>query len=132
MLNGMLWILRTGAPWRDLPARYGKVQSVFSRFRRWREQGIWSQIFASLQSIAQAEGRIDKTASLCGFHHCSRPPACLRSKSGDFGRGGARTQPRRLLNRLKQFRRAATRYEKRAANYLAMLTLTLAAINLWL
>jgi len=59
MLNGMLWISRTGAPWRDLPPRYGKVQSVFSRFRRWRESGLWSQVFAALQSIAQAEGRID-------------------------------------------------------------------------
>lgn len=59
MLNGMLWILRTGAPWRDLPPRYGKVQSVFSRFRRWREQGIWAQLFSTLQSIAEAEGRIE-------------------------------------------------------------------------
>jgi transposase len=59
MLNGMLWIARTGAPWRDLPPRYGKVQSVFSRFRRWREQGVWAQVFSTLQSIAEAEGRID-------------------------------------------------------------------------
>jgi transposase len=59
MLNGMLWICRTGAPWRDLPPRYGKVQSVFSRFRRWRENGVWAQVFSTLQSIAEAEGRID-------------------------------------------------------------------------
>ena len=59
MINGMLWIARTGAPWRDLPSRYGKVQSVFSRFRRWREQGIWAQVFSTLQSIAEEEGRID-------------------------------------------------------------------------
>src|SRR5215210_171446 len=59
VLNGMLWILRTGAPWRDLPPRYGKVQTVFSRFRRWQESGLFSRVFAALQSIAQAEGRID-------------------------------------------------------------------------
>lgn len=40
VLNGILWILRTGAPWRDLPERYGSWNTVWSRFRRWREAGI--------------------------------------------------------------------------------------------
>jgi transposase len=40
MLNGKLWIAKTGAPWRDLPERYGSWQSVASRFYRWRWAGI--------------------------------------------------------------------------------------------
>jgi len=41
-----LWILRTGAPWRDLPERYGPVGTVSSRFYRWRKAGIWQRLLA--------------------------------------------------------------------------------------
>lgn len=45
MLNAMLCVARTGVPWRDLPEYYGSWSSVYSRFRRWQEPGIWDQIF---------------------------------------------------------------------------------------
>ena len=64
MLNGMLWILRTGAPWRDLPERYGPWRSVASRFYRWREGGIWDCALSALQVQADAEGRLDWDAHL--------------------------------------------------------------------
>jgi transposase len=44
VVNGILWILRTGAPWRDLPERYGKWQSVATRFYRWQKAKIWNQV----------------------------------------------------------------------------------------
>ena len=59
VVNGILWILKTGAPWRDLPERYGKWQTVASRFYRWRKDGIWGQIFAQLQQIKDRDGAID-------------------------------------------------------------------------
>jgi transposase len=59
MLNGMLWILRTGAPWRDLPHRYGPWQTVYHYFNQWRKDGIFDQILESLQVRLDAEGRID-------------------------------------------------------------------------
>lgn len=59
ILNGILWILRTGAPWRDLPERYGPWQTVASRFYRWRKAGIWEQLFARVKELADSEGRID-------------------------------------------------------------------------
>ncbi len=59
MINGMLWIARTGAPWRDLPERYGPVGTVSSRFYRWRKAGIWTQILATLQQQADAAGKLD-------------------------------------------------------------------------
>lgn len=59
MLNGMLWILRTGAPWRDLPERYGSWSSVHSRFRRWRKAGVWDQVWAALQKQDEAAGKVD-------------------------------------------------------------------------
>lgn len=59
MINGMVWIVRTGAPWRDLPERYGKWSSVHSRFRRWRQAGVWDQIWATLKEQDDAAGQID-------------------------------------------------------------------------
>ena len=40
-INGVFWILRTGAPWRDLPEAYGNWKNVHRRFCRWRDKGIW-------------------------------------------------------------------------------------------
>ncbi len=43
-LNGMLYVLRVGCPWRDMHERYGKWNSVYVRFRRWAEQGVWDAL----------------------------------------------------------------------------------------
>ena len=59
MINGMLWRLKTGVPWRDLPERYGSWRTVYSRYRRWQQAGIWDRILAALQAAADAEGRVD-------------------------------------------------------------------------
>ena len=60
-VNGVLWVLRTGAPWRDLPERYGPWQTVATRFYRWRRTGIWDRILAELKQQADAEGTLDWT-----------------------------------------------------------------------
>ena len=51
MLNGILYWLNTGVPWRDLPERFGPWQSVYSRFRAWTLTGVWENVFTAL--IAQ-------------------------------------------------------------------------------
>lgn len=61
ILEGILWRLRTGAPWRDLPARYGPWQTVYSRFRRWQQAGIWDRILAAVIAEADAAGTLDWT-----------------------------------------------------------------------
>ena len=53
ILNGMIWIARSGAPWRDLPERYGAWQTVYSRFRKWIEDGILDNIFRVLSLEAE-------------------------------------------------------------------------------
>jgi transposase len=58
IINGILWIDRTGAPWRDLPERYGRWQTIASRFYRWRKAGIWERILRSLQQQADAHGEV--------------------------------------------------------------------------
>ena len=59
VINGILWKLATGAPWRDLPERYGPWQSVYTRFRRWTVAGVWDQIFAAVQRQADVAGQLD-------------------------------------------------------------------------
>ena len=50
-LNGMLHVLRVGCPWRDMHERYGKWNSVYVRFRRWAEQGVWDALLATLVDL---------------------------------------------------------------------------------
>ena len=59
VVNGILWKLATGAPWRDLPERYGPWQTVYTRFRRWTLAGVWDRIFAAVQRQADAAGELD-------------------------------------------------------------------------
>jgi transposase len=61
VLNGILWVLRTGSPWRSLPDRYGSWKTVSSRFYRWQKAGVWDHILAGLQRRADADGRLDWT-----------------------------------------------------------------------
>ena len=53
ILNGIVWIARSGAPWRDLPERYGAWQTVYSRFRKWIDDGIIDNIFRVLSLDAE-------------------------------------------------------------------------------
>src|SRR5215211_7783441 len=59
ILHGMLWILRPGAPWRDLPERYGPWRTVASRFYRWQRAGIWAQLFSAVHAPADAQGQLN-------------------------------------------------------------------------
>lgn len=233
ILNAILWILKTGALWRDLPESFGKWTTVYSRFRRWQRSSLWDHILSKLQAIGDAAGKLDWSLHFvdgsvvrahqhaAGARRTSGPQALGRSRGGFStkihvraeGRGkpavfalsggerheqlmlpklmetGAGKRPgagrprlrperlagdkgyssrtvrrylqrrgivgviprrsneppdpffnreayrernrvERLINRLKQHRRIATRYEKLALVYMAMLTL--AAILLWL
>jgi transposase len=50
-LNGMLHVLRVGCPWRDMHERYGKWNSVYVRFRRWAEQGVWDALLETFVEL---------------------------------------------------------------------------------
>ena len=56
VLNGIFWVLRAGAPWRDLPERYGPYTTAYNRFNRWRKAGIWDRL---MDAIIQAhDGKV--------------------------------------------------------------------------
>src|SRR5688572_26009808 len=59
VLNGVLWILRTGAPWKDLPRRYGAPATVHRRFQHWRKEGIFRRVVEVLAEQLQRAGRLD-------------------------------------------------------------------------
>lgn len=63
-VNGILWKIRTGAPWRDLPARYGRWPTVYDRFRRWSRDGTWDRLLEEIVVNDDAVGRVGWTVSV--------------------------------------------------------------------
>lgn len=64
VINGILWKLRTGAPWRDLPAPYGPWQTCYDRFVRWRRDGTWDRLLAPAQTESDAVGEVEWEVSV--------------------------------------------------------------------
>lgn len=58
LIDGIRWRVRVGAPWRDVPERYGPWQTVYGLFRRWQRDGTWRRILTGLQARADADGLI--------------------------------------------------------------------------
>ncbi len=50
VLNGIFWVLRSGAPWRDLPERYGPHTTCYNRFRRWAKAGVWDLLMNAVSA----------------------------------------------------------------------------------
>ena len=214
-VEGVLWIVRTGSPWRDLPEVFGDWNSVWRRFSRWSEKGVWWRIFEAMSDDPDFEYLIVDSTIVRAHQHASGAKKGAEDQAIGRSRGGLSTKihmavrglgcpvrftltagqrgdapqagplieglaakvvmadtaydadhfrqaiaakgalavipnnPSRAIkhpldahlyaqrhlveccfSRLKQFRRVATRFEKTARNYLAVVTL--AAIVLWL
>ena len=69
VLNGILWRLRTGAPWAEIPLRYGPHMTCVNRFSRWRKAGVWSAILEAILA-AHGDGLTLIDASSLRAHHC--------------------------------------------------------------
>src|SRR5437762_14003491 len=111
VLNGIFWVLRSGAPWRDLPDEFGPYTTLADR----GYDADW------IRALAARKGAL-----------ANIPPRCNRSEPICFSPYlyRARNLVERFFNKIKHCRRIATRYDKLAANYLAFIQL--ASIRMWL
>jgi transposase len=96
ILEAIVWLLRTGAPWRDLPAEFGPWRTVASRFYRWRRQGVFDRLLAETIRRADALGQLNWLA-----HHVDgsvirahQHAAGARRQPAAAGRKGDRTPAR--------------------------------------
>ena len=87
-VNAVLWIAKTGAPWRDLPERFGPWNSVWRRFDRWAKKGVWQRVFEALQDPDLEWMIIDSTVirahSACGRQKRGSEDSALGRSRGGF------------------------------------------------
>jgi len=91
VLNGIFWVLRSGAPWRDLPVCYGPRTTCYNRFVRWRKAGVWDRIMDSLAAAHDATVQMIDTSIVRVHQHA----ACIarnRSQSMGRSRGGLKSK----------------------------------------
>ncbi|MFD8667660.1 IS5 family transposase [Streptomyces microflavus] len=104
LIDGIRWRTRTGAPWRDVPERYGPWDRVYDLFRRWQRDGTWARLVTQLQTQADAKGLItwdvNVDSTVCRAHqHAAgaskkdlqkEPPGGIAVEPADHGLGRSR------------------------------------------
>ena len=88
VLNGILWRFRTGAPWRDIPERYGPRTTLYNRFVRWRAAGVWDRLLAAVSEAY--DGDIVMIDSSCVRVHQHGAAIKRGPDAGDGGMGRSR------------------------------------------
>ena len=117
-IDAVFWILRTGAPWRDLPPEYGGWSNTHRRFIRWRDKGIWEKL---LEVLIDEQGMKPVI-----------PPRKNRTRQRPYDRHlyKLRHLVENAFLHLKRWRGIATRYARNSASFLA--AIQIGCIALWL
>ena len=71
VLNGIFWRLRTGAPWADIPARYGPYTTCVNRFNRWRKAGIWKMLLDAVSEAYDGDIQMIDASSVRVHQHAA-------------------------------------------------------------
>lgn len=95
MLDGVLWVMKTGAQWRDLPERFGPWKTVYGRFARWRDDGTLDRVVAKLQRDLDRAGLIDWSAFCVDATHVR----ASRAAAGARKRGAPPSAPPAVVSR---------------------------------
>jgi len=95
VINAILWKLRTGAPWRDLPERYGPWKTAHERLRRWTADGTWDRILDEVVVKDDAVGKVEWVFSVDSSSVRAHQHAAGARKKGGAGPVGSRTSPLR-------------------------------------
>ncbi len=64
VVEATAWRYRTGAPWRDVPERFGNWNTIYKNFNRWSEQGVWARVLEKVQSLTHQRGELDWMTSI--------------------------------------------------------------------
>ena len=91
VLNGIFWVLRSGAPWRDLPETFGPYTTCYNRFVRWGRAGVWEQIMNALAAMHDAAVQMIDTSIVRVHQH----GACIAGNNQQHmgrSRGGLTTK----------------------------------------
>ena len=98
IVNAIFYVLRTGMPWRDLPARYGPYTTAYNRFNRWSRRGIWKRVFDTIGIEIARQSVSDRQ------HRCESSSCSERGKRGEqnqaigVSRGGRTTKIHALVD----------------------------------
>ena len=79
VLNGVLWVLRTGAPWHDLPSRYPPYQTCHRRFQQWRREGTLTRVLTALAEDLRDRGKLDLSETFIDASFSSAKKGALLS-----------------------------------------------------
>ena len=79
VLNGVLWVLRTGAPWHDLPSRYPPYQTCHRRFQQWRREGTLTRVLTALAKDLRDRGKLDLSETFIDASFSSAKKGALLS-----------------------------------------------------
>lgn len=126
VINGVLYRVRTGVQWRDLPERFGPWETVYKRHRRWSADGTWQMLLSRVQAAEDAEGRIDwgvsvDSTAVRAHQHAAgarkAPSAAVPQKRG-AGQGTNQVGPvlRKLAARLGEVVGSANAWDVPAAD----------------
>uniref|UniRef100_UPI003570EFEB IS5 family transposase n=1 Tax=Nonomuraea cavernae TaxID=2045107 RepID=UPI003570EFEB len=100
VINGILWRLRTGAPWRDIPERYGPWQTCYERFSRWDNDGTWARLLEEMQVKDDSIGTVELTVSIDStIARAHQHAAGARKRGTTTGRSTKESQRRQALGR---------------------------------
>ena len=91
VLNGIFWVLRSGAPWRDLPERYGPRTTCYHRFVRWRKAGVWGRLMNAIAAAHDGNIQMIDSTSIRAHSRLRRQKGGSRSLSRS-SRGGLTTK----------------------------------------
>ena len=87
-VEAVLWVARTGAPWRDLPKSFGNWNSVFVRFSRWSKDGVWDRLFAAMSDDPDFEYiMVDATIVRAHQHAAGKKGGLKLARSAAHGTG---------------------------------------------
>ncbi len=82
-VDAVLWVARTGSPWRDLPSEFGEWNSVYVRFSRWAKKGVWESLFNALADAPDFEYLIIDSTIVRAHQHAAGAKGGLKIRPSD-------------------------------------------------